>query len=263
MEQAIFISKIENLKYVTEKYSRLYFGVEFCQHLIPSVEDLDCVLKFTSEKKMNLTLVCPFVTNKGMERLKSLLGCLINRQPTSEIAINDWGLLRWIKENYGNLNLILGRLLTKQKRGPRILNFMGKSPSAMIQHFRQACIDNSSTKDFLMMSGIKRIELDNTLQGINRPHHALPGSLYVPFAYITTTRFCLVNNCIGTVKKPLRSISPCYKECQNYTFKLHHKQMPVELLLKGNTQFFKNEGVPKNLRQLNIDRLVYQPELPI
>jgi len=35
MEQAIFISKIENLKYVNSKYTRLYFGNEFCQRLIP------------------------------------------------------------------------------------------------------------------------------------------------------------------------------------------------------------------------------------
>lgn len=44
---------------------------------------------------------------------------------------------------------------------------------------------------------------------------------------------------------------------------LQHKQMPADLLLKGNTQFFKNEQLPDNLKDLSIDRIVYEPEIPI
>lgn len=259
MEQAIFISKTKDLEYVTNEYSRLYFGIEFCQNLIPPVEDLGHILKFVSKKGMDFTFVSPYVTNEGMKKLKLLLDYLINQQPSSEIVINDWGFLRWISQKYSNSNLALGRLLTKQKRGPRILNLMGRVPDTMIEHFRQSNVDNLMLSDFLISKGIKRIELDNLLQGVSRPTHSLKGSLYIPFAYITTTRFCLVNS----VNRPLRTVSSCNKECQNYVLKLQHKQMAVELFLKGNTQFFKNEHLPENLKQLNIDRLVYQPEIPL
>lgn len=263
MEKAIFISKIKNLEYVTDQYSRLYFGNEFCQNLIPSIEDLDCILEFVSEKNMDFTFVSPFVTNKGMERLKSLLNYLINKQPATEIVINDWGLLRWINQKNFSFNLILGRLLTKQKRGPRILNLINRVPDIMIQHFRQSNVDSPDFSNFLINKGIERIEFDNLLQGFNRPTQALKGSLYFPFAYITTTRFCLLSSYEDRANKPLRTIFPCNKECQNYTFKLQHRQIPVEIFLKGNTQFLRNEHMPEDLRQLNIDRLVYQPEIPL
>jgi hypothetical protein len=140
---------------------------------------------------------------------------------------------------------------------------MDRTPDTMIQHFRESNVDSYVLGNFLAKQGIKRIEFDNLLQGISRPNHSLKGSLYFPFAYITTTRFCLIGSYEERVHKPLRTISACNKECQDHTFKLQHKQMPVELFLKGNTQFFKNERIPENLRELNIDRLIYQPEIPL
>lgn len=263
MEQAIFISNIENLKYVTQEYSRLYFGIEFCQNLIPSIEDLECVLRFVSKKRLDFTLVTPFVTNEGFGKLKTQLNYLIKENPKSEIVINDWGLLRWINKTYPDLELTLGRLLTKQKRGPRILNLIGKVSDTMVEHFQKSNVDNRIVTNFLISKNIKRIEFDNLLQGVKRPLDSLKGSLYFPFAYITTTRFCLISSYEDNIRRPLRAIFACNKECQKYTLKLQHRQMPVELFLKGNTQFFKNKYVPEDLGQLNIDRSVYQPEIPL
>lgn len=263
MEKAIFISKIENLKYVTQEYSRLYFGIEFCQNLIPVKEELDHILKFVSENKLDFTFVTPYLTNEGMRKIKTLLSYIIDEQPKAEIVINDWGLLESLNRDYFDLNLVLGRLLTKQKRGPRILNLMGRVPDAMIQHFRQSNVDSFTISNFLISKQIKRVELDNLLQGISRPPHSLKSSLYIPFAYITTTRLCLLSSCEDKGNKPLRAISGCDKECQRYTFRLAHKKMPVDLFLKGNTQFFKNGRLPDNLNDLNVNRIVYEPEIPI
>ena len=263
MEHAIFISKIKNLEYVTQEYSRLYFGVEFCQNLIPSIEDLSYILRFVSKKRLDFTFVTPFITKEGLEKLKPQLNYLVQEHPVSEIIINDWGLLSWIDKNYSNLTLVLGRLLVKQKRGPRILSLMGRVPDIMIQHFRQSNVDTSMISNFLISKGINRIEFDNLLQGISRPAHSLKGSLYTPFVYVTTTRFCPASSTDRISNRSLRAIFPCNKECQNYTLKLQHEQMPMDLFLKGNTQFFMNEQLPEDLDQLNIDRLVYQPEIPL
>jgi hypothetical protein len=263
MEQAIFISKVKDLEYVTLQYSRLYFGIEFCQNLIPTMEDLEYILRFISEKEMYITLVTPYVNNRGIEKLKLLSEYLITHQPQSEIVINDWGFLNWIHKRYPNLNLVLGRLLTKQKRGPRILKLIDKVSETMVEHFRQSNVDSSLLTEFLINKGIKRVEFDNPFQGLSRPSHSLKGSLYTPFVYVTTTRFCPTTLGEKRINKPLRAILPCNKGCQRYTFRLTHTQMPVELLLKGNTQFFKNEYLPKDLDQLTIDRLVYQPTIPL
>lgn len=263
MEKAIFISEVKNLKYISQEYSRLYFGAEFCQNLIPSAEDLNSAMEFISKNKMDFTFVTPFLTNEGIKIIKPLLKLVIKVKPDAEIVVNDWGLLGLINREYPGLNLLLGRLLSKQKRGPQILNLMGKVPEDMIRHFRQSNVDSPVFSNFLVSKRIKRIELDNLLQGISRPLPSLKGSLYIPFAYITTTRICLFGLRKDNADRISRVIAPCNKKCREGVFMLRHKKMPADLLLKGNTQFFKNEQLPDNLDDLNIDRIVYEPEIPL
>jgi len=263
MEQAIFISKIENLKYVNSKYTRLYFGNEFCQRLIPPLEDLKVIRDFVSGHQMSFNLVTPYVTDRGIDALRPILEYVIKNFSDAEIVINDWGIFRLLRREFNHINLILGRLLTKQKRGPRILNLKDKVPQDTIQHFQESNIDVPILSEFLINNGIKRVELDNLLQGIFRKDTCfLKASLYFPFAYVTTTRFCLTASS-ETGRKFLRNIPSCNKECQKYIFSLRHKNMPVNLFVKGNTQFFKNERLPDNCNNLNIDRIVYEPEIPL
>jgi len=113
---------------------------------------------------------------------------------------------------------------------------------------------------FLQTCGVERVELDNLLQGIAR-NGGLQASLYYPFGYITTTRLCLLMEG-DRPDKNLRSIGRCHRECLKYDVTLRHEDMPVPLHLKGNTQFFRNDTLPKNLAALSITRLVQIPELP-
>lgn len=266
MEKAIFVSKIGNLKYISKDYSRLYFGNEFCQRLIPSLKELKKVLNFSQENNLDFTFVTPYVTNGGLDNLKSLLPFLSKQNPC-EVVINDWGVLRLINKNYQNLKPVLGRLLGKQKRGPRIMNVWDKLPKTAKEYFRQTSITVPRYRNFLKERGIRRIELDNLLQGIdlgfNAKKEGIYVSLYLPYAYVTTTRLCLTANCDKPEYVDKIGIFPCHKECQKYTFELKHKAMPVTLILKGNTQFFKNEKIPENLEKKGIDRIVYQLEIPM
>ena len=262
MEKAIFISNTKNLELITREYTRLYFGIEFCERLIPSTEELSYILNFTIANNMDFTFVTPFVTDNGLKKLEPLIEYLVNFEKQVEIVINDWGFLSLLKKRKWNGPLVLGRLLTKQKRGPRIMNVLHKLPKAAVEHFRQSNIDVPILSDFLIENGIYRVELDNLLQGISRPNSLLKGSLYFPYAYVTVTRYCLIASSVSKTTI-FRSISPCNKECQNHEFELSHASMPVKLLLKGNTQFFRNDNLPNDLESLNIDRLVFEPKLPI
>ncbi|MCK5014798.1 MAG: hypothetical protein KAS66_13375 [Candidatus Omnitrophica bacterium] len=262
IEKAIFISSLEDFRYVTKDYTRLYFGVEFCERLIPSVKQLNNALSFSQENKLDFTFMTPFVTDKGIARLEPLFDYLDNQVvQKAEIIINDWGVLNLLNKRKWNGLLALGRLLTKQKRGPRIMNIRDKLPERALEHFKQSNIDVPILSEFLIEKGIQRVELDNLLQGISRPDAILKGSLYFPYAYVTVTRYCL-SSFSRNKSVNLRSISPCDKECLKHNFKLHHKSMPVDLLLRGNAQFFKNNKLPEDLDALNIDRLVFEPKIP-
>ena len=286
MQNAVIITNKQNLSNWDKKYTRLYFGNEFCQRLIPTKEDLYQVINFVKKKQVGLSFVTPYVTDEGIERLEPLLELLNEKLPESEVIINDYGTLELMQEKKLKLKPVLGRLLTKQKRGPRIINIMNKLPKQAIEHFKKSNAEVPIFQEFLIKNGFERVELDNLLQGIGDDlsrtacqrravlEHAqkspisdiskskIKASLYYPYAYVTTTRFCLTAIC--NKKDAIPGINPCKKECKIYgPFKLTNKNMPVPLLLKGNTQFFENKKLPKDLERKGINRLVFEPELPV
>lgn len=265
VKPALYITKVAALKHYDGNFSRIYFGNEFCQHLIPSVEDLEQVLGFTLEKKLHLTFVTPYVTDKGLQVLASLFSKIEKQKLGSEVVFNDWGVLRVLNRNYPNLEPVMGRLLTKMKRGPRVMNLVDSLPQTTIDYLRSCSLNVPLYRQFLIKNSIRRVELDNLLQGIGLDFSdsGISASLYIPYAYITTTRLCLAISCDVHGREDEVGIFPCKRECQEYTFSLTHPVMPAPLIRKGNTLFFRNEKVPEDLRQKNIDRIVIQPEVPL
>ena len=263
MEQAIFISKVENLKYYGSRFSRLYFGNEFCEQLVPSLVDLRQVLDFVAQNSLDFTFVSPYVTNKGLRRLEILLQEIARRKPHSEVVFNDYGVLRTINSRYSELEPVMGRLLNKMKRGPRLMMVAEKLPASTIEYFRSSNLTVPILSDFLNKRGVRRVELDNVLQGFDFSLDKLRASLYVPFAYIATTRLCLANSCDIPEREEMIGIFPCKQECQQYTFYLKSEIMPVTLIRKGNTTFLENEALPDAMEERGITRIVTQPEIPM
>jgi len=268
MEFAIFISKIENLKFLDNSFTRLYFGNEFCQELIPTSEEIKTIFDFTDKKRIDFSLVTPFVTNKGIERLISLFEIVsgfAKKGKEVEVVFNDWGVLRLLRKDYRNLLPVMGRVLTKMKRGPRLMTVINYLPEETVEYYQSTNLNIPELVEFLKENGVNRVELDNVLQDINFNFllNGIKTSLYIPFAYVTTTRFCLLNSCEIPEKQDYIGIYPCNKECQRYTFILQSVAMPLPLVRKGNTLFFKNELPPKGFNEENISRVVIEPEIPI
>jgi len=262
MERALFISKIKELENYKDSFSRIYFGNEFCERLIPSGRDLGFVLDFVERNSLDLTFVTPYVTEAGLDIVRPLLNELTGRRPESEVVFNDWGVFRILKNEYKDLEPVMGRLLTKIKRGPRLMNVLDQIPETAEEYFKSLNLTVPILRQFLSKNKIRRVDLDNPLQGINLDFVENDGiniSLYTPFTYVTTTRFCLVGSSDIPEKRELIGILPCKKECQKYTFYLSNPVMPVTLIRKGNTIFFRNEKPPEDLEK--ISRIVIEPEI--
>ncbi|MBS7647419.1 MAG: hypothetical protein QXR45_10840 [Candidatus Bathyarchaeia archaeon] len=268
MEQAVYITKtseLAKLASISYQFSRLYFGNEFCERLIPRLEDLREILDFVSKSKLHFTFVTPYVTNEGLRNLEKLLDYIIRRKPGCEVVFNDYGVLRVLLNRYRDgLKPVMGRLLNKMKRGPRLMNLIDILPETTIKYFKGASIDTQVFQDFLLKNRINRVELDNLLQGIElNLKNGISASLYIPYGYVTTTRACLAINCDVLGKEDEIGVFPCNKECQKYVFYIRSKAMPTVLIRKGNTIFFRNDKIPENLEKIGVDRMVLEPNIPL
>lgn len=265
MEKAVYLTKINGLANLSADFSRIYFGNEFCERLLPTVDDLKEMLEYAFKKGMKFTFVTPYVTNRGLKILNSLFTFLAQENSGCEVVFNDYGVLRVLLNNFDGLKPVMGRLLNKMKRGPRLMNLIDALPETTVKYFRSSSLDTQAFRNFLAKNKINRVELDNLLQGIelNLSRFEISASLYVPYAYVTTTRACLAVNCDVHGQEDMVGIFPCKKECQRYTFYLKSRIMPTLLIRKGNTIFFKNDRMPENLEKIGVDRIVYEPYIPM
>ena len=262
MEKALFISKTNKLNEDNLKgYHRLYFGQEFCEKLIPCKIDVDKAINICTYMDLGFIFVTPYATDKGIDELIPLLKHISEKIPGCEVVINDYGLLDTV--NQLKLKPCLGRMLVKMKKEPRIKLFLDNHK--LMSYYKKSNLDSESFRRFLKENNIHRAEFDNPTQGIGTDltNTNIDGSLYYPYVNITTTRRCPSNSCDKLSKKPYIGIYPCQKECQKYLIKKHSEQLPLPVLIKGNSEFYENTEVPNNLLEKGINRLVYQLEIPI
>ncbi len=242
MEKAIFTNRPE--KYDLAEYDRVYFGNEFCERRILSPAEVRKIISYCTEKNKRFTFVTPYCTDFGIEKIRKILRIL---PLGTEVVFNDFGLLEYLHD----FEPVFGRVLNKQKRGPEIVLLKKHLPWRGYKYFQSCNID--AMQDFLLANKVQRAEICNVIQEF-KIKSKLKLSLYYPYVYVSTTRLCMLNGVEDLIRKKLE-IKPCCRECDKYLF--HNEKFPLNLVLKGNTQFYFNDKIPRK----GYDRLVYMPEI--
>lgn len=264
VEQALYVSTQKGFGCATNDFTRLYYGAEFCERLLPTAADLDAAIAFAAGRAMAFTFMTPFVTDAGLDALERLLEVLAASLPEAEVVVNDWGVLHLVRTEHPGLTPVLGRLLNKSKRGPRIMQILEQVPPETKAYFQGTNLDVPAAARFLGQQGIGRVEFDNLLQGLcldgADPH--IRRSLYLPYAVVSATRFCLTASCDDPDKMAAVGVFPCGRQCLRYSFNLYNPVMTRPLVRRGNAIFFVNETIPDIVARQQVDRIVVQPEIP-
>ncbi|MFH1788382.1 MAG: hypothetical protein ABH834_03265 [Candidatus Altiarchaeota archaeon] len=244
MESAVHVRSIRD---AGGEYDRVYLGDEFCERLLPTVRQLEKALKISDKK---ITLATPPLTDKGLAGAKKLLSALPGK---TEVVVNDWGLLDDVKGL--NLSPVLGRLLLKYHRDPRVELIDDKIPKGCRKVLHSSALTQERFVKFLKKNRIRRIELDAVPFEVD--HGDLSGfkaSLHVPYAYVTTTRQCLANY-FTTGRFGIRE---CRKQCIECSFPWESQELAFDMVQKGNTLFI--EGDSARIPQ-QCDRIVHHPQI--
>lgn len=282
--------------------SRIYFGNEFCERLITDWQEIRNILTLAKKKNLNFTLVTPYVTNEGLQKLKRLFSNLNKIEEEIEVVVNDWGVLNLFHRDYKNLKPVLGRLLNKMMRMPRFEkawpklmpkqmellhsllssnreaagcskkdseNLWLKLMPKQISFLQSSSISLNSYKQYLTTFNVKRVEFDLVPQGIDLDFSrgSLKASIYYPWTYITSGRVCEIGSISLPPKKKFTLHNYCQKECADYctTWKSDLPFMSDEVFQKGNTVFMKCRASIETLKcyfKKGFNRIVYEPRLP-
>ena len=206
-------------------YSRLYFGSEFCQHLLPSVDDTKRAADAAEERDWGLSLLTSYSTDPFVEQTMALVhSSLEHTSRKMEVIANDWGLIRRLRLEFGDrVTLVVGRGLNRMMRDPRVPDvgpehLAGDQPPDTWHH---SSMHSRGFRDLLTQLGVGGVESDLPLQGVAPlPESDIPSSIHAPWGMVASGRICLVN----AWGKPgaLRFVPPmhCDAPCRRFAIEI-------------------------------------------
>lgn len=280
MEYAIYldslgdkIKRVDNVLLKNKKISRLYFGEEFCEELIPDLTEVNKTIEYAKVNKLDYTYVCGYLTGKGYNKQVKILDYL-NRKTVNEkkieVTINDWGILSLISQRFKNLIPILGRLLVKNSRMPRYAKNIPIPYTQLVMNpklwdnqlkvLRDSNLSVSGYRRFLKKHRIKRVECDIVPQGISVDRKlGFKFSFYTPWSYVTGARTCSLAD-TGHLNRPrLVRQEACSKPCRNVLMRLDGGAEILPMVQRGNAIFFDNSSLANAfMNQTVFDRVILE-----
>lgn len=259
MEFALQIGRLSSIDTVKniDKYSRLYFGDDFCEQLLPDEKEFNDMLLLATKYKKNLTMV---TSPMGQRSLDSLVKLLDKYQQSIyefnfEIVFNDYGVFQ-VLSPYNSLKMVCGRVLARFKRDPRQYSIIDQLDSS----FTQTNVAGNYIQNLFLQNKIYRIDMDWS-QHIDVGFHTggINYSVITPWTYLTTTRLCRLNEInLYDEDNRLRVGGVCSGICKNVEVKLRNQSMQKELLVIGNTQFYHVDVPPPEGANCFYNRIIEQ-----
>ena len=256
-------------------FSRLYFGQEFCERALPKVDEVMQAVMFCKRDNWEFTLVTPYVTEDGLVRLQEIFENLERHNVQCEVVASDWGVLHLLQERFPSLVPVLGRLLNKTWRDPRMDSYLTAIPREDLRLFRTCSLAGPFAQSLLKSFGVNRIEMDNLLQGLddNLPQWGYLVSLYLPYGCITSGRICFFQSWgLKPENKFRASPRTCARQCEGQWLAWQETGLfsraanpKCRVIQKGNSVFYRQspEWVKKgweSAASYGVSRIVYQPE---
>lgn len=234
--------------------THLYVGGEFCEHLLPTPEELQRALEVATRHRLLPVLTTPVANDTLIDRLAQLLHML---PADAEVVANDLGVARFVAGRFPDLQLVAGRQLAKMVKDPRL-------PRADWGRIYPTGFAGDRQLGLLRRFGIRRIELD-------LPPHAdanlfaatgMALSVHAPFAYVAKGRICKIG---GLAQEPALKFSPglaCNRECLGLVeVEQERSRAAQRTYQRGTTMFYRYDPamlgvVQRAVAEGSISRLV-------
>lgn len=243
-----------------EKIDRIYIGDEFCVHRLPPPPTLEKICRRAAELEMAVTLLTPPLTDDGLDLLQELLAIPEMGSGACEVIANDWGAARFVRQHGSSIPIGVGRLLNKGFKDPRLPDpdaFRAVSDNARTL-LRTGTFDHPGFDDLLTSFGIQRMERDLLPFADKLDIPRFPTSVYLPYGYVTTGRYCRTAS-FQSDKPKFAALSSCGQPCRKISFDHTRVDSRRPLIQSGNAVFYRYsaEMISAIPRHSNV-RLVYQ-----
>lgn len=195
---------------------RLYIGNQFCHLLFPEEQCLFDLMEKAHREKRSITLVYTYIREDMLKTTEELLAKVDNwcrkKQISAEIVVNDWAMIKMLEIYPERLIPVLGTLLNKRKKDPRMKY---KKGDRML--YEENSLNAEFYREFLgKQCNIWRYEWESCGYAQKFPD-SLNGknSLHVPFYQTNTSQYCpLYAVCTERERGKQKLVTNCPHFCE-------------------------------------------------
>ncbi len=280
------VERLQSLGVDFEAFSRFYFGQEFCEHRVPTPEELTQAYAFARQFGWNFSFVTGYAPMPAFERIHRDLDALARLAAEAEapqpieVIVNDWGVLRLLRRKFPQFRPVLGRLLTKQKRlgrfpdriPPPYMEEIDTAPDTILRNqgraWRNLNFSIREWREFLKTQGIERIDIDMVPQGaaLLPEQWGLRFGTYYPWAYLTAARNCPTAGLFEPERTFVPMDRPCPQPCRSVNVNLFNlARDPAAIVQRGVVVVTFNDAFAKPYLSgdIPVDRIVFEPFIPL
>lgn len=212
-------------------------GSEYCVHLLPSPGRMKEVAAAAGARRAPVLLLTPYFRDAELKRSIPLLRS-IPRDADVDVAVNDWGALQALRGLFPRMTLSIGRLLSGQKRCPRIGGSPRLTEGGRAWH-GEGIFSSERAREYLAAEfGVKRYHLDDLPWGGGETPEAGgdPGGerwyLHVSRAMVAVSDACPWIGGISSAR-----VVSCGRACRGGAVRLCNPSMGGDLFQKGKARF--------------------------
>ncbi len=233
-------------------------GSEYCVHLLPGVPELMRACAAAAARGIPLLLLTPYFRDAELKRSLQLFRA-IPEGADAAVAVNDLGVLLVLRVLVPRLRLTIGRLLSGQKRCPRIEVSRRLSDADKAWH-RQGLFSSGRARGFLAEEfGVCGYHVDAIpSSGAPAAREVLPAGevpgggyaagdgappalfMHAPYAIVTVSDACPWLDGLSS-----STLERCPRPCRDGAVVLHERSMGREMIQRGKARFIRTGFPPR------------------
>lgn len=227
---------------------RIYIGSESCPMLFPETNLLEALLDRAQRDGLQVSIASAQL-RAGDSRMEAAMVLLEQRGVPSEWIVNDWGTLEKLQNHRSCIRPVLGTLLNKRRKDPRMRWTAGFDVDKPL--LSENAVNDPAYRRFLRELGIERYEYENTGVPARIPDGS--HSLHIPFYRTNSAAWCTLKAMCETGDRGAQApAKKCAGWCGRnaFLYPLH-----LKMTGRGNSIFALEDGFPIE-PAANIDRIV-------
>lgn len=212
-------------------------GSEYCVHLLPSPLRMAEAVREATDRRAPLLFLTPYFRDAELKAALPLFRA-IPAGAAVDVAVNDWGALQTLHGLFPRMRLSIGRLLSGQKRCPRIGGSARLTEEGRAWH-GEGVFSSPRARAYLAEAyGVTGYHVDDLPWSRPAREDAGIGAdppflfVHVPHAIVTVSDAC---PWIGGASSA--SVASCPRPCRNGHVRLREPSMGGDLLQKGKARF--------------------------